>query len=73
MIFPFTFIIRILERPNPHHDFENFFHSFYFTTVTITTVGYGDYTPKTPIGRIFTLILMIFGIVNVNLVNYSMI
>ena len=73
MIFLFTFIIRILERPNPYHDFENFFHSFYFTTVTITTVGYGDYTPKTPIGRIFTLVLMIFGIVNVNLVNYSMI
>lgn len=26
--------------------------AFYFTTITVSTVGYGDFTPTTPIGRI---------------------
>lgn len=34
----------------------------YWTFVTIGTVGYGDYSPKTPLGMIFTITLIIFGI-----------
>ena len=36
--------------------------SIYFTTSTITTVGYGDMVPHTDIGRIFTIPLMWIGI-----------
>lgn len=36
--------------------------SLYWTFVTIGTVGYGDYTPKTPLGMYFTITLIIFGI-----------
>lgn len=36
--------------------------SFYWTFVTIGTVGYGDYSPETSIGMIFTITLIIFGI-----------
>jgi voltage-gated potassium channel len=36
--------------------------SLYWTFVTIGTVGYGDYTPKTPMGMYFTITLIIFGI-----------
>jgi hypothetical protein len=36
--------------------------SIYFTTSTITTVGYGDLTPKTYWGRLFTIPLMWIGI-----------
>jgi hypothetical protein len=36
--------------------------SIYFTTATITTVGYGDITPKTEVGRLFTIPLMLIGI-----------
>lgn len=71
-IFAFSFIIRILERPNPFADFGNFFHCFYFATITITSIGYGDYSPVTPFGRLASFILMIIGIVIINLVNYSM-
>lgn len=36
--------------------------SLYFTTMTITTVGYGDITPTTDAGKIFTIIYSIGGI-----------
>ncbi|MBM4241278.1 MAG: potassium channel protein [Euryarchaeota archaeon] len=36
--------------------------SFYWTFVTIGTVGYGDYSPETALGMFFTISLIIFGI-----------
>jgi len=36
--------------------------SFYWTFVTIGTVGYGDYSPETSLGMFFTISLIILGI-----------
>lgn len=37
---------------------------FYFYHTTVTTVGYGDYSPKSEFGQIFTVVwVMFFGIV----------
>lgn len=36
--------------------------SIYFTTQTITTVGYGDMVPHTYFGRLFTIPLMLVGV-----------
>lgn len=36
--------------------------SLYFTTITIMTVGYGDLTPETDAGKIFTIGYSIGGI-----------
>ena len=36
--------------------------SVYYVVVTIATVGYGDYTPKTDIGKIYAIGLIIVGI-----------
>ncbi len=34
----------------------------YFTTATITTVGYGDLTPSTDYGKIGAIVLSFFGV-----------
>lgn len=36
--------------------------SFYFSTITVTTVGYGDVAPKTDIGKLFTAFFAIGSI-----------
>ena len=35
----------------------------YFLTVTITTVGYGDFCPETPEGKLFTVVYCLVGII----------
>lgn len=40
----------------------NYLDSTYFAVSTITTVGYGDLTPKTQPGRIFTILYMLVGV-----------
>ena len=36
--------------------------SFYFTVVTLTTVGYGDLSPQTAVGKIFTMLYIVLGL-----------
>ena len=36
--------------------------SLYVTTQTVTTVGYGDFTPQTEAGRGFATVFMVFGV-----------
>ena len=47
-----------------YHYFEgwNWVDSIYFTSATLTTVGYGDIVPKTTAGRLFTIIFMWSGV-----------
>lgn len=40
----------------------SFFESLYFTVVTLTTLGYGDYVPKTDAGKLFTIFMALGGI-----------
>lgn len=40
----------------------NWLNSYYFTIVTVATVGYGDYTPHTDVGKIAATLLILFGI-----------
>lgn len=40
----------------------NFLDSLYFTVMTITTIGYGDFVPLTDAGKIFTIFFSFFGV-----------
>ncbi|ATM05006.1 MULTISPECIES: ion transporter [Raoultella] len=45
----------------PQYGFTTLNASVYWAIVTITTVGYGDITPHTPIGRILASVLILIG------------
>ena len=36
--------------------------SIYFSVVTISTVGFGDFSPETALGKIFTMVYIIVGL-----------
>ena len=40
----------------------NWIDSTYFSIITLTTVGYGDFTPQTDLGKIFTVFYIITGL-----------
>jgi len=46
--------------------FGELFDSIWWAFVTITTVGYGDRYPVTPLGRALAIVLMLMGIVTIS-------
>jgi voltage-gated potassium channel len=46
---------------NPDTEFTSIPQSMYWAIVTMTTVGYGDISPTTPLGKFFAATIMIFG------------
>ena len=44
-----------------NHNFSSIPTSVYWAIITITTVGFGDITPITPIGKILTSIMVLIG------------
>lgn len=45
----------------PENGFNNIPVSIYWTIVTLTTVGFGDITPQTPLGQFLSMVIMILG------------
>jgi len=54
-------VMYIVERNHPESGFESIPVSIYWAVVTITTVGYGDISPATPLGRFLASLIMIMG------------
>ncbi|WP_227521945.1 potassium channel family protein [Bacillus solitudinis] len=57
-VFLCTFFAYLLEPDN----FGNLLNSFYFVMTTFATVGYGDYSPVTVAGKLFTVFMYLIGI-----------
>jgi voltage-gated potassium channel len=57
------------ERGKPGANIETFGDAIWWAFVTITTVGYGDYYPVTPQGRVVAVALMIGGVAVVGVVT----
>jgi len=54
--------IYYFENPAQPEQFKSIFHSLWWATATLTTVGYGDVYPVTTGGRIFTFFILIIGL-----------
>lgn len=52
-------IMYLIE--GPENGFTSIPHSMYWAIVTLTTVGYGDISPHTPVGQFIASIVMILG------------
>ncbi|WP_345786013.1 ion transporter [Pelagicoccus enzymogenes] len=52
-------IMYLIE--GPEHGFTSIPKSVYWAIVTLTTVGYGDISPQTPLGQMFASLIMITG------------
>ena len=55
----FGALMYVIE--GPAHGFTSIPTSIYWAVVTLTTVGFGDITPKTPLGQMVASLVMITG------------
>lgn len=62
IIFVYAGLIYQVEHRINGQGLQNFFDAFYFVVVTMTTVGYGDVTPLSEVGRVMTLMMILTGV-----------
>lgn len=60
------------ERDAPDASITSFPDALWWSVVTITTVGYGDYTPVSQTGRLITLGLMIGGMALIGVITATL-
>ena len=59
LVIIFGSLIYLIEDPDS--GFTSIPKSIYWAIVTLTTVGYGDITPRTEFGQVVSAIIMIIG------------
>ena len=62
VIFVSSVLIYVMEANNPSSPIDTLYEAFYWSIVTISTVGYGDITPATDAGRFVAIVVIISGI-----------
>ncbi|MGQ4647485.1 ion transporter [Lyngbya aestuarii] len=62
IIFVYSGLIYQVEHRSNPENFGTFLDAFYFAVVTMTTVGFGDVTPFSEIGKLLTVLMILTGI-----------
>ncbi|XP_019617347.1 PREDICTED: potassium voltage-gated channel subfamily A member 7-like [Branchiostoma belcheri] len=62
LVILYASIIYFMEMDHPDHFFPSIPEAFWWAIITLTTVGYGDIYPQTPLGKAFACICVISGI-----------
>ena len=58
-----TLIVIIIGMVGYHYlEGWSWLDALYFSFITLTTVGFGDFTPVTDAGKIFTILYIVVGI-----------
>lgn len=60
----FLVLLTLLSATLFYHKFEGWgwLDALYFSVATMSTVGYGDLTPATDAGKVFTIVYIFVGI-----------
>jgi voltage-gated potassium channel len=69
LIWQASLLVLEVERHAPGGNIRTFGDAIWWAFCTVTTVGYGDYTPVTAPGRVVAVGLMIGGVVLVGLIT----
>lgn len=62
IIFIYSGLIYQVEHPINSTIYRTFLDAFYFSVVTMTTVGFGDVTPISESGRLLTVLMILTGV-----------
>jgi voltage-gated potassium channel len=62
-------IVFLFERHSPHSSIHTLGESVWWSLETVTTVGYGDYTPVTAPGRVTACAIMGIGLVTLAVIT----
>ncbi len=57
------------ERDYPGSNIHSYGDAIWWALVTVTTVGYGDYVPVSPTGRVIATLMLINGVVLISVVT----
>lgn len=72
-VYVISTLVWLVEQQAPGANILSFGDAIWWGFATLSTVGYGDYTPVTLPGRVFAVILMLGGIVIVGIVTATVI
>ena len=62
MLFTASTLVYFLERDVQPEDFASIPHALWWGIATLTTVGYGDVVPQSPLGKVLGGLIMLSGI-----------